>query len=217
MSGSAINLADIAIVAVLLISGLFAYVRGFVHELLAVIAWIGAGFATVYGIDLAIPIARQITDREGVAEIAAGATLFLLVLIVLTIGTRIVARRIQASSLNTLDRTLGLVFGLVRGAVLVCLAWLVVSWAVPPRDLPDWIVEARSLPLVDQGKSLLLALVPEDLRPREADPLEGVLPQGETDFEDLIRPLPKATGPEEPKGYKDPERRELDRLIESAQ
>ncbi len=214
---SGINLADIAFVVILLLSGLFAYVRGFVHELLAVIAWIGAGFVTVYGIDLVIPVARKITDRQGVAEIGAGVALFLVVLIALTIATRMVANRIQASALSTLDRSLGLVFGLVRGAVLIALAWLIVSWALPPKDLPDWILEARSLPLIDEGKDVLLNLVPEDLRPEEADPLEGVLPQAETDFEDLIRPLPKATGPDEPRGYKDPERKELDRLIEGSQ
>jgi membrane protein required for colicin V production len=59
------------------------------------------------------------------------------------------------------DRSLGLLFGLVRGAVLVCLAYLVMAWAIPQEDRPVWVAEARTLPLVQQGAGLLLKILPE--------------------------------------------------------
>ncbi len=59
MDGFPVNITDIGILTVMLISGVFAFVRGFVHEFLAVIAWVGAALATIYGIDLVIPLARQ--------------------------------------------------------------------------------------------------------------------------------------------------------------
>ena len=119
MEGLPVNIADIGILAILLISGVFAFVRGFVHELLAVIAWVGAAAATLYGIDLATPFARQLTTMQPVADIGAGVVIFLVVLVVLTILTRMVSKRVQASSLSTLDRSLGLLFGILRGVARI--------------------------------------------------------------------------------------------------
>ena len=57
-----INSADLIVVAVVAISGIFALLRGLVHELLSLGAWFGAGIATYYGIDRLIPVARRLTE-----------------------------------------------------------------------------------------------------------------------------------------------------------
>lgn len=217
MEGLPINITDLVILAVVVISGVFAFVRGFVHEFLAVVAWVGAALATVYGIEYVMPFARRMTTMRAVADIGSGVTIFLIVLIGLTILTRMLAKRVQNSSLNTLDRSLGLLFGVLRGAVLVCLAWLLLSWALPRKDLPDWVVDARSLPLVDQGKNLLVALLPEDLRPGVAPEDDPITPGLEHSFEDLVRPPAKVTGPGDTSGYNEQQRKDMDRLIESSQ
>ncbi len=217
MEGLPFNFADIAVLAVLLVSGIFAFIRGFVHEALAVVAWIGAALATVHGIDYVIPLARKLTTNETVADIGSGVLIFLMVLIALTVLTRYLSRRVQASALSTLDRSLGLVFGILRGAVLICLAWLIVSWALPRRDLPEAVIEARSLPLVDQGKDLLLALVPADMRPRTAPANSDPERDATQSFEQLVRPPAKATGPDDTSGYNDEQRKDMERLIESSQ
>ena len=217
MDGFPVNITDIGILAVMLISGVFAFVRGFVHEFLAVIAWIGAALATIYGIDLVIPLARQLTTMRPVADIGSGVAIFIVVLVGLTILTRMLSLRVQASSLSTLDRSLGLLFGILRGVVLVCLAWLLVSWAVPRKDLPDLIVEARSLPLVEQGKDLLITLLPEEMQPSELQESEAQVPALEHSFEDFVRPRAKVAGPDQPTGYNDRQRKDMDRLNESLQ
>jgi membrane protein required for colicin V production len=217
MEGLPFNFADVAVLAVLLVSGIFAFIRGFVHEALAVVAWIGAALATVHGNDYVIPLARKLTTMQTVADIGSGVLIFLVVLIALTVLTRYLSRRVQASALSTLDRSLGLVFGILRGAVLICIAWLIVSWALPRRDLPEAVIEARSLPLVDQGKDLLLALVPADMRPRAAPANGTPEPDATQSFEQLVRPPAKATGPDDTSGYNDEQRKDMERLIESSQ
>ncbi len=47
MEAAPINVTDVVVALVILISGLLAFFRGFVHELLAVLSWIGAGLATL--------------------------------------------------------------------------------------------------------------------------------------------------------------------------
>ncbi|MEQ9608473.1 MAG: CvpA family protein, partial [Kiloniellaceae bacterium] len=48
MDSLPINLADLIVIIVLVVSGIFAFVRGFVHEVLAVASWVGAAFVTLY-------------------------------------------------------------------------------------------------------------------------------------------------------------------------
>ncbi len=210
-------LTDILVVAILLVSGVFAYIRGFVHELLTLAAWVGAALITLYGFEYLVPYARKLVTAPAVAAIGTGLILFLVVLIVLTIVTRFAARRVQNSSLSTLDRSLGLVFGILRGGLLISFLWIVAAWAVPRRDFPEWIIEAKTLPLIETGAGWLYALVPEHLRPEDdPDIEEDALDLGYS-FEQLVDPEPKHAGRRKTSGYKDRERKDLQRLIEASQ
>jgi len=212
-----LTLADFLVLGILLVSGVFAYIRGFVHELLTLAAWAGAALVTLYGFEHVVPTAREFIHIQAIADIGTGLAIFILVLIVLTILTRLLARRVQNSALSTLDRSLGLAFGVLRGALLICFCWVLVAWAVPRRDFPDWIAEAKSLPLVETGAGLLYALIPEHLQPDDEPDIDDDALDLDLSFEELVRPQPKVAGPSETTGYKDRERRELKRLIEGSQ
>jgi membrane protein required for colicin V production len=218
MADFPINLVDVTVIAILAISGIFALVRGLVHELLAVGSWIGAAIATLYFFPRAQPVVRELITVPLVADIVAGVAIFLVVLIVLSIITHLIARRVRRSHLGALDRSLGMVFGLLRGAVLVCLAWLALSWTVPRDDYPTWLLEARSLPLIERGALALIDLVPPHLRPKGG--FQGMSPSslgGASIFDTLINPTPKDAGPEEQPGYKDNQRQDMQQLIETQQ
>jgi membrane protein required for colicin V production len=218
MDGFPINYADLIVFAVIVLSGLFALVRGFVHELLTLGAWIGAGIATYYGIDHVIPVARRLTDIQPLADIGSGTVIFLAVLIALSILTRLASRRIRHSAFGTLDRSLGLIFGLARGALLVAIGWLVFAWAFQEEDYPEWIAEARTLPLVQHGAKTLYDVLPEGLRPedlpRHLDPYRG---DSAITLEIPVVPPSKSTVQDERTGYKDEERKGLQGLVEQNQ
>src|SRR3546814_7691374 len=101
---------------------------------------------------------------EFIASLLTGVGLFLITLVLFSVLTRILSNRIQQSSLGALDRSLGLLFGFVRGAVIVALAWLALGYVVTEPDRPAWIQEARSRPLMERGADFLLALVPQEDR-----------------------------------------------------
>jgi membrane protein required for colicin V production len=153
--------ADLIIIAILALSALLAFMRGFVREVLSIGAWVGAALATIYGFPIAQPFARKYIEVALFADIAAGVAIFVVALIILTVLSHALSRNVRSSALGAVDRSLGLLFGLVRGAVLVCLAYLVMAWAIPQEDRPVWVAEARTLPLVQQGAGLLLKILPE--------------------------------------------------------
>ena len=219
MSDLPITVLDIAVLAVLLVSGVAAFLRGFVHELLAIGAWVGAALATLYGFGAVQPYARDLVAIPLLADIGAGMVLFLLVLVVLSVLTRLLAARVRGSTLGALDRSLGLAFGVARGAVILALGWLVLAWALPqPEDRPAWVQEAKSRRLVESGAGLLARLAPKGLRVSVAPAQAGDGATGTSsgpDFESLSEPRPEGDDPAPQSGYADDSRLQMDRLIEN--
>ena len=221
MTNLPLNPTDLGIIIVLMASGLLAFFRGLVKEVLAVAGWIGAAFATLYGFRHAQPIARRFIAVELAADAVAGLAIFLVTLIVLSMITHAISARVRDSALNAVDRSLGFVFGLVRGAVLVVLAYMLLGLAVPTREQPDGLLQARAMPWIERGADFLLTLMPQDQRGEAAAAAERSRRQAreaeaaKRSFDRLINPQPKADAPKEAPGYNPQERRTLDRLIET--
>lgn len=163
MDGLPLNVLDLIVLVVLLLSAVLAFFRGFVHETLGIAAWVGAGFAALYGLPMIQASVRELIPVSWAADATAAVAIFLITLLVLSIITRSIARRVQDSSLGSLDRSLGVLFGLARGAFLVGLAYIVLSWLIPPEDHPDWIRTARGLPLIQQSAGMIRSVVPAEL------------------------------------------------------
>lgn len=222
MDSLPVNPTDLVIILVLVLSAIFAFVRGFVHEMLAIGSWVGAAFTTLYGFPHVQPIARQYITSPLLADMAAGIVIFLAVLVVLSIVTRMLAGRVRDSSLGPLDRSLGLLFGVLRGGVLVCIAWLMLLWVMPREDHPDWITEARGLPLVEKGGSLIARLIPEEFGGRAVRAAQTATPDkiNVERYQDLLSPSPKGgaeiVGGDAKAGYKGAERDAMQQLIEAA-
>lgn len=224
MDSLPINALDLAILVVLVLSALLAFSRGFVHEVLGVAAWVGAALVTLRFFAPAQEIARDLIAIELLADIGAGVVVFLISLVIFSMVSRAIGRRVRESSLGFLDRTLGFAFGLVRGAVIICLLWLGLSWLMPPPEQPPWVREARALPLVDAGAEMIRALVPAELRLQDpGGTIAGTGTGTQAPAVDLrtppLQPAPGAPGDpaEEEAGYGEQPRRELDRLLESIQ
>ncbi len=213
-------IVDLAIAAVLLISGLLAFARGFVHEVLAVAGWVGATIAALAGFPYVAPLAREWIPIRMVADIATGIGVFLVTLVVLSMISHAISRRVKDSGLGALDRSLGFLYGLTRGVVLVALAYMVFAWVTPPGERPEWLRQARALPLIIQSSRLLCGLGPQSVAQACGQVLQRDTGSGfdaERALKSLTEPQPKPAAPDDDSGYKDAERREMDRLIQSTQ
>ncbi|MBC6416916.1 MAG: CvpA family protein [Rhodospirillales bacterium] len=160
--GDGFGVFDVAVLGVILLSALLALMRGFVHEILSFSAWIGAAVATIYGFPFARPYARELIGMSILADIAVGVAIFLVSLVVLTLLAKLLAELVQGSRLSAIDRILGLLFGMARGAAIVCLAWLIFAWLAPQSSQrPEWIQTAATLELLQEGASWLEDLLPQ--------------------------------------------------------
>jgi membrane protein required for colicin V production len=157
-----ITLLDIVLIAVMLVSGFLAMVRGFMREVLSIIAWILAAVATLYSYSKLLPYARQYFNNDVVATLAVVGGVFLLTLIVVSILTVRISDMVLDSRVGALDRTLGFLFGLARGLVIVVIAFLFFTWLVPDRSQPEWVKSAKSRVVLAGTGQWLMSMLPED-------------------------------------------------------
>ena len=168
------NPIDIASVAVLALSAAFGLMRGFVREALGLAAWIGAILLAIRLFPVLDPEARRLIENTVVADIAASAAGFIVLIIVFSIIASIIGGIVQASLLGGIDRALGLLFGAARGVVIVVAAYILGNLLLPVGQWPGMVRGARATPLAYQGAAWAVSLVPEHLRPHIEAPGGGV-------------------------------------------
>ena len=166
------NWVDLVVLGVILLSGLLALARGLVREALGLGAWVIAGLvASPFGVfPLVQPWARQQVSDPALADTLAFIGVFVIVLILLSLLAGGIASAVRGSVLGGLDRTLGLVFGLLRGVALVCVAYIIVGMAIPVEQWPAPVLDARVLPFVYRGAVWASDQVPTRYRPNVASP-----------------------------------------------
>ena len=181
-----ITLLDIILLVVMLISALLAMVRGFMREVLSIASWAAAAIVTVWAYPKLKPIALQYVTNDIVASAAAIGIAFLGTLLVVSIVTIKISDMILDSRVGALDRTLGFLFGLARGLVIVVVAFLFFAWLVPDRSQPEWVKNAKSKVVLQGTGQWLMSMLPED-------PESTILKR-------LKRPKPEDENPDNPPG-----------------
>jgi membrane protein required for colicin V production len=225
MAAFSFHWIDLLVVAIVIASAVYATYRGFVSETLSIFAWAAAALATLYFAPSALPLLNGMFSPI-VATLAAYIGVFLFVLIPLSFLSYRFAQGVQSSALGTLDRSMGAVFGIIRGLILIAMAYLLFTLIVPVRSQPGWIADAWTLPLVQDTGDVLLSLIPDKESRALTDNEAPATPAQHDDAAnppDLPLPRPKpgtheaskshVTKPKKSYGARD--RKALDRLIQA--
>ncbi|MGE0736485.1 MAG: CvpA family protein [Alphaproteobacteria bacterium] len=192
------TILDGVVLAVVLLSGILAFARGMVREVFSLAAWILAGIAVLYGLPPARPYAREYISHPLISDIATGAVIFIVVLVVATLIGSAIAGAVKKSTLSPVDRALGFCFGVVRGAILVSLAYLLLGWAFRADEQPKWIADAKTKPLLETGSKLLADLAPAGFLEMGAQTIKDAKDKLSTGQE-LNKNLEKLKTPADPK------------------
>ncbi len=122
---------DIIFFSVLLVSALLAMARGFTRESFSLAAWIGAGVIAYRIRGLGAPYVEDLLgsfdDGAIMAEVMFGVLAFFVLLFLFLMIASAVSARVLSSRIGTVDRSLGLAFGLLRGVVIAALFYLTAS------------------------------------------------------------------------------------------
>jgi membrane protein required for colicin V production len=216
MSALGVTYVDPIVVIVIVVSAIYATYRGFVSETLSIFAWAAAAFATLFLGPKIAPYARGLVSPPFLGQLIGYAAVFLVVLIPLSFVSYRFSERVKNSPVGTLDRSLGAMFGIVRGLAIIGLAYIAFTFMVSVSKQPAWLTDAKLLPVIQGSAQVLLSLVPDQhlgtAKAEQAQPAakNAAIPTPQP--KPAAAPAPKKRGQ---KAYGAKERRELDRLIET--
>lgn len=171
------NNLDYVILIVLFLSGLLALIRGFVRELFSLMAWVGAYYLGAKFYHPALPLAHSYIKNDRVAEWGAMAIVFVVSLILLSIVGHVLCGFVKGRALTIIDRSLGVLYGLARGFLVVSLVYLGARMILWPdiddkglhlvdkdrNEPPALLVEAKTRPLLAYGADMLENFVPKEM------------------------------------------------------
>ncbi len=166
------NWADITIICIIALSAIVSLFRGFVREVLSLVAWVVAfwaamafwgSFAAYLEPYIAIPFARMVLAFLGV---------LVTVLLVFGVINFIVGRLLAKTGLSGPDRLLGALFGLLRGVAIVTV--LVVLAGLTPLPANSFWMQSRMLVAFQPAAQLAIAQLPPDLAARFSYPKSGI-------------------------------------------
>lgn len=236
---------DIVVGVILVISCVVAFLRGFVREILTILGLGGAGVtALTAGPMLAPGLESWLTDGKPEDEVGkmwgfvpydiaaavfAYAGLFVITLILMSLISHWIAKSVHAIGLGPVDRSLGVVFGLIRGLVLIGLLYMPFHLLMEDKDKEDWFDTSSTHSYVESTTEFLSVLMPESLQKdededeEELDPLKNLTgeedtakdKENDTSLPDTGTDEGAANDKQSEDGYQDLQRRAIDELIKN--
>jgi len=153
---------DYAVVAVIALSALRGAWRGFVGEIFGLIGWIVAFLVACRYVDRLVPWMPAHWPGGALTQwLIAFALIVIGVVLVAGVANALITRLVTASGLSGVDRSLGLMFGVVRGVVLVLI--LVALGGLTELPQQDFWRDSLLRPYADQGVRELKPLLPAPL------------------------------------------------------
>jgi membrane protein required for colicin V production len=160
------QLLDLILIGIMLISGLLALMRGFTREVLSLVAWGGAALCAYLAIkqEGLVNLALPYISNPKIAQAAVGAIVFFLALIIISLISVKISDAVVDSAVGAFDRSLGLIFGLARGFLLVTICYLFYGWLLKEEQQEPWVRNAASLPYIKSAGEFIVGFVPPDIR-----------------------------------------------------
>jgi len=200
------NLTALDIVVLLLIGlgGIAGLARGFVTEVLSLLAWVAAIMAVRFLYPAGKTLAFHLTGTESGAAILAFASIFLTTFIVFRMIAGELGDRTRSSVVGPVDRVLGAGFGAFKGLIGASILYLVVQFGYDTMEAgaprPAWLTASRTAPLLDVTSKAMVDFVEKRRHPVAELPVNG-------------KSAPAAPAPRG--GYDKDARGALDKLLDS--
>jgi membrane protein required for colicin V production len=153
---------DLIVGLTLIVSAIVGFARGAVRELVSVMAFVLAVLIAVFALRFSLPITLKVIHIVWAAEAAALLIIFIAAFILLKVlGGAIIKSIRGVPVVGTIDRIIGLGFGLVRAVLLVGILNLLLTVATPVDRTPPWVTDSKLYPVTVVGAAMLKALAPK--------------------------------------------------------
>ena len=160
---------DFAAIAVIFISAILAYARGFMRETLSIAGWIGAAIIAYIFAPSVEPLVHEIPVVSdiigGTCELgifASFGVVFILALIVISLFTPLLTGIVRGSALGSMDSLLGFLFGIARGVLLVAIALVVYEQFFATGEGIDFVENSMTKQVLGDAQERLADRIPSE-------------------------------------------------------
>ncbi|MEO7564178.1 MAG: CvpA family protein [Sphingomicrobium sp.] len=149
------SVLDIFVFLLILGGAAIGFVRGFVYEVISLLAWIvGIVVLKLFHAQLTNGLDGMVGSTHAAAAVLAFAILFIPTFVVVKIAAGTIGGRTRRSILGPIDRVLGGGFGAIKGLLGATLFFLLANLATdmvhgPQSDRPEWMTKSRTYPLLN--------------------------------------------------------------------
>ena len=147
MEALGLNFADWFILVVLVASGLISFSRGFTKEFLSLFLWVAAFIAAISLEYLATPKIDEYIDNPEISKILSYVVVFIVFIFIGGILIKFISKIIKWSGASGFDRFLGVLFGLIRGLIVLFVIFLLLPSSLKTTDL---INNSKITPLIQK-------------------------------------------------------------------
>lgn len=173
---SSLNIIDYVVLSIITLSALFGFFRGFVASALSFIGWVASIILTyLFFPDIETLLLKVLSSK--VVIVALGySILLLLFLLAFGILNIIIYNFIGSFKKSFLDRSIGIVFGLLRGFLIISFLFLCFTMSVQMlsgssahdkgenENLPKWLTNAQTFNAMKFGSDTLEGFMPKSLK-----------------------------------------------------
>lgn len=171
---------DLVILGVLFVSAVFAFLRGFIREVLTILGVVGGlAAALAFGREL-VPLMSEwigvdpkaeepqlmlgVVPFTIVADVLAYGSIFLVVVIILSVVSNLLAGWARTIGLGAIDRTLGVIFGIARGVLVLAVLYLLPYLLFEGDTRKDWFKDSRLIVYIEQTSAWLAEFLPDSVK-----------------------------------------------------
>lgn len=177
---------DIGIILIIAVSVLIATIRGFMREVVALATWIGAFVVSLTFANHLAPLLPDFVQPDLVRQGVAWFILFVATMVVGSLVNFLLNSMVEKSGLSAANRSLGALFGVLRGVLIVVALILLGSMIELPKT--DWWQSAKLLPYFQNGTVWVLELLPSDFSAQFQLP-ETATPSIESAIQPHLKPI----------------------------
>lgn len=143
-----LNWADFAIIGIVLLSTFISLIRGFIKEAISLATWVLAVWVALKYTPFVAGLLAETVDIPSIRMGIAALVLFISTLIVGALINYMISQLVDKTGFSGTDRTLGVVFGVLRGVLVVALVVMLASLTPIPQD--PWWKQSRLLPVFQE-------------------------------------------------------------------
>ena len=145
---------------IILLFMFFGYSRGFIKEILSIFSLFFSGYFSINLYPIASSFLRDYIEMHILADAISFFIMFIFIYSLVNIISSLIVKSIRNTSMDIMDKNFGIIIGFVKSVAVLSLIFIGLTLTIWKKDIPKFILEARSIAIISYTSSIIVDLIP---------------------------------------------------------